>query len=63
MPIKLKIVLVSKGIKQKDLAEQTGIKEDILSGIVTGRINPKPEEMKVIREAVKDRSRDLFKEV
>ena len=60
---KLKMAIVDKfghpGGQQR-LAEKLGISHSVLSGIVTGRLNPTDDERRNIAEAMRMAQKDLF---
>ena len=44
----LKAAIVSRGLRQWQVCQQVGWKEARLSGIVTGRLRPSPEELEAL---------------
>lgn len=48
-------ILTERRLKQKDLAEMTGIPFQVISSLVTGRMNATPEEEKKIEKALNEK--------
>jgi len=57
---KLKKKLIETGIKQKWLAQRSGLNESILSLIITGRYNPDGRQKTKISVAMGMREAELF---
>jgi hypothetical protein len=57
---KLKKKLIETGIKQKWLAQRSGLNESILNLIITGRYNPDGRQKKKISLAMSMREAELF---
>ena len=57
--LKLKTLLISKGMKQWEFAKKIGINESTLSKIITGRLQPSPSLMQNICKTLKVSNDDL----
>lgn len=58
MRLNLKLAIVSKGWNQADLAKETGLQEARISRMISGRIEPREDETKVILKALRLRKKD-----
>jgi transcriptional regulator with XRE-family HTH domain len=58
----LKIAIIRAGLKQYEVADMAGIRNPLLSDIITGRIVPSDDEKKSIAKALKKPVADLFPE-
>src|SRR5918993_3284901 len=51
-----------RGLSQKDLAEASGVGQDTISGIESGRHEPRPSTLRKIAEALEVEVVDFFRE-
>lgn len=58
--LRLKEILLERGMTGKDLSEQVGVSTVAISNIVSGNSFPKPELLKKIAEALDVDIRELF---
>ena len=60
MNLRLKTRIIEKGIRQYDVAQQVRMTETRLSRVITGRIDPTPEEEIKIADALGVPREELF---
>jgi transcriptional regulator with XRE-family HTH domain len=58
----LKEIRRQKGWSQKDLADESGVGQDTISGIESGRHEPRPSTLRKLAEALGIQVADFFKE-
>ena len=51
-----------KGLSQKDLAEESGVGQDTISGIESGRHEPRPSTLRKLADALEVEVADFFRE-
>ena len=51
-----------KGLSQKDLADDSGVGQDTISGIECGRHEPRPSTLRKLAEALGGEVADFFRE-
>ena len=51
-----------KGLSQKDLANASGVGQDTISGIESGRHEPRPSTLRKLADALNVEVADLFRE-
>ncbi len=59
---KLKLVLLKRGLMQKQVARKAGIHESTLSMIATGKCLPDQKQRELIASAVESKPADIFDE-
>jgi transcriptional regulator with XRE-family HTH domain len=57
---RLRDLIFRRGLKQQEVADLASLNRTILSAIITGRINPRPEERAAIARALSVDEAEIF---
>jgi len=59
----MKIARITKGLYQDDLSKRMGISKSTVCGLETGRVNPRPDEIRKLCKILGVKPEELFPEL